>query len=229
MMTAMLTTVLSLFARSPFAPLTTHMERVSLCVHKLKPLFEAIESQDVETHSRIVKTISELEHHADMTKNEIRNHLPKGLFLPIGKAHLLEILALQDAIADAAQDVAILTTLKPLKFLSDFQAPFKEFLAKNLDAFDHAHLIIKEIHELLESSFGGIEAEKVRNMVHQVAYKEHEVDLIQRKLLKDFFGCDDKFNVATFVLWGKIFEHIAAISNLSEKLSNRVRMTLELK
>jgi hypothetical protein len=34
---------------------------------------------------------------------------------------------------------------------------------------------------------------------------------------------------ATFYLWQRIFEAISGISNLSENLANRVRMTLEIK
>lgn len=225
----MLTTILNLFARSPFAPLESHMERVSECVKKLIDLFQAIESHDKEAQVQIVQSISELEHYADMTKNEIRNHLPKGLFMPIDRSQLLEMLTLQDSIADTAQDVAILTTMKSLEFLPEFRDKFFEFLEKNIEAFNHAHLIIKEIHELLESSFGGIEAEKVRSMVHQVAYKEHEADLIQRDLLKNFFACETKISYGSFMLWERIFENVGAIANIAEKLANRVRMTLELK
>lgn len=225
----MLSTILSLFARSPFAPLESHMERVSQCVDKLTELFQAIESGNIETQEQIVQSISELEHYADMTKNEIRNHLPKGLFMPIDRSQLLEILTLQDSIADTAQDIAILTTMKPVHFLPEFKAKFFEFLDKNLEAFRHSHLIIREIHELLESSFGGVEAEKVRSMVHQVAYKEHEADLIQRELIKSFFACEDKMSYGTFMLWERIFENVGNVANIAEKLSNRVRMTLELK
>lgn len=225
----MIKTLLSIFAKSPFIPLNSHMERVSLCVHQLKPLFEAIEQSDFAKAEGLVKTISELEHYADITKNDIRNHMPKGLYLPIHKTHLLDILALQDAIADTAQDIAVLTTFKNLTVLPSFRDNFHAFLNKNIETFDHAYVIIKELHELLESSFGGIEAEKVRSMVHQVAYKEHEVDLIQRKLLQDLFSSEKELTYTTFFLWDKIFQNIGNISNLSENLSNRVRMTLELK
>lgn len=225
----MLGTILNLFARSPFAPLEAHMERVAQCVHKLPELFQALENENHAKHQELVKTISELEHYADMTKNEIRNHLPKGLFMPIDRSQLLEILTLQDSIADAAQDAAVLTSLKRLKFLPEIKVVFYEFLQKNIEAFDQASLIIKEFHELIEASFGGMEAEKVRSMVHQVAYKEHEVDLIQRELLTKLFAAEDQLSFGSFLLWERIFENVGAISNISEKLANRIRMTLELK
>jgi predicted phosphate transport protein (TIGR00153 family) len=222
-------TILSLFGRSPFAPLQSHMESVARCVHKLPALFEALENKDYELLERIAEEISELEHNADLIKIDIRNHLPRSLFLPIDRGNLLGILALQDDIADKVEDVAVLCTLKPLELFPAFKEEFKVFLSKNIETFDGAQLIIKELHELLESSFGGIEAEKVKSMVEHVAYKEHEVDLMQRHLLKRFFQAEDQLTFITFHQWQKLFENIATLSNLSENLAYRVRMTLDLK
>lgn len=222
-------TILSLFARSPFAPIQSHMDKVAVCVHKVRELFEALETQSSEKVERIAAEISELEHQADLTKNDIRNHLNKNIYLPIDRGNLLEILGIQDDIADVSEDIAVLLTLKPLTILESFKVDFKLFLEKNIEAFDKAHKIIRELHDLLESSFGGHEAEKVRAMVDEVAYIEHEVDLIQRKLLKNLFKAENEMSYTSFHLWQKIFEGVASISNLSEKLSNRVRMTLDLK
>jgi uncharacterized protein len=225
----MLGTILNLFGRSPFAPLQSHMEKVSSCVHLLKELFQALETRDFIAVEGIAQKIGELEHQADITKNDIRNHLPKSLFLPIDRGHLLEILSIQDRIADRAEDVAVLVTLKQLELLPPFRMEFMEFLDKSIGTFDSALLIIKEMHELLESSFGGLEAEKVCGMIEDVAFKEHQVDLVQRKLLKKFLQLEQEMSYATFYLWQKICVAIADISNLSENLALRIRMTLDVK
>lgn len=225
----MLNTILNLFGRSPFAPLQLHMDKVSECVQMLPKLFQAIDDQDYTRLEQIAAAISDLEHQADQTKNEMRNNLPKSLFLPIDRSYLFDILTIQDRIADAAEDLAVLTTLKPLKFSDRFRKEFFEVLQKNLEAFHGAQLIIREINELVESSFGGVEAQKVRSMVDTVASKEHEGDLIQRKLLKSFFQAEAEMNYSTFDLWQRIFQTTAAISNLSENLAYKVSMTLELK
>lgn len=225
----MLGTILNLFGRSPFAPLQSHMEKVSVCVHALLDLFDAVEKKDYTTIETIANKIADFEHQADLTRNDILNHLPKSLYLPIERNQLVKILNTQDQIADKAKDVAVLITLKPLEFLPYFNKEFKEFLAKNISTFESAFLIIKEMHELLESSFGGIEAEKVRSMVEEVAFKEQEVDIIQRQLLKKLFQSEDYMSYTTFHLWQKICERTASISNLSETLAFRIRLTLELK
>lgn len=225
----MLNTILNLFGKSPFAPMHSHMDQVAHCVGMIPKLFEAVQKQDYSAVELIASKISEQEHKADLIKNDIRNHLPKTLFLPIDRSHLLEILKIQDSIADAAEDVAVLTTLKTLVILDSFKDEFQSFLKKNLEAFQSAKLIINEMNELLESSFGGIEAQKVRAMVDDVAYKEHEADLIQRKLLRSLIQAESQMTYSSYDLWQRIFHALASISNLSENLAYRVRMTLELK
>lgn len=222
-------TLARLFGRSPFAPLQTHMIKVANCVKKIIPLFEAFEKEDTSLIESLSQEISELEHEADLTKNDIRNHLPKGLFLPVDRGSLLEMLSVQDLIADVCETTAVLLTLRKMQIQSFFKDDFKSFLNKNLETFYGVQKIIQELDELLESSFGGVEAEKVRIMVEDVAYKEHEAELLQRRLMKNLFRHADDMPYPDFHLWMKIFEQLGSLSHLSEKLANRVRMTLELK
>lgn len=222
-------TILSLFGRSPFAPLQAHMENVTKCVHQLRPLFAALEKKDYSLVELIANEISELEHHADLIKNDIRNHLRNALFMPISRENIFKILSLQDSIADTVEDVAVILLIKKIEFYEPMKKQFQLFLEKNIETFDEAHLIIKELHELVEFSFGGIEAEKVRSMVEKVAFKEHEVDLIQRELLKELLAAEESMSYGTFFQWQKIFERVASVSNLSENLAYSIRTTLELK
>ncbi len=222
-------TILKLFGHSPFAPLKSHMDIIAACVHKVPELFQAMREQNTEKLIEIVEQISKLEHKADLAKNDLRNHLPRSVYLPIDRSHLLEILTLQDSIADKSEDIAVLTTLKELQILPELESQFQSFLDKNIETYDKLRLIINELQDLVESSFGGKEAEKVRDLVDQVAYKEHEVDLLQRDLMKALISAEEKMSYTTFFLWQRIIEAIADISNLSEKLAWRVRRTLELK
>ncbi len=222
-------TFLNLFGRSPFTPLQTHMGKVRECVLKVPSLFDAIKEGNYDRLSILAEEISKLEHDADLVKNDIRNHLPNSLFLPIDRRQLLEILSLQDHIADRVEDLSVLLNLKRVVIPPQLQERMEQFVAINIETFEGACLIVKELHELLESSFGGIEAEKVSAMVQLVAYKEHEADLVQNTLLKTLFGLEDQMSYGTFYLWIQATKAIAEISNLSEKLANRIRMTLELK
>ncbi len=222
-------TLARFFGRSPFTPLQAHMAKVSLCVEELIELFAALAQEDYVKVDHLHLKISSLEHEADLTKNDIRNNLPTGLFLPIARASLLEILSLQDSIADAAENVSVLLTFRNITIRPLFAEDFNAFLHKNIDAFHEVHHIIREMDALIETSFGGTEAEKVGKLVQKVAYKEHEADLLQSKLLKKLFSQCDDLPHSVFYLWVKIIQEVGRIADISEKLANRVRMTLEIK
>ncbi|MDR4505812.1 MAG: TIGR00153 family protein [Candidatus Scalindua sp.] len=204
------------------------MQDVNLCVERLKDIFDALGKEDTKTVARIAKEVSKLEAKADATKNELRNHLPSNLFMPISKGALLEILSLQDDIADDCEDIAVLLTLKELKIKEILKEDIENFFKKNLETFDLVKIIIEEFDNLLETSFTGREAEKVKSMVQAVALKEHESDLSQRQLLKNMFSNEEHFSHGEFQLWLLIFKETRALSNTSEKLAHRIRNLLDL-
>jgi predicted phosphate transport protein (TIGR00153 family) len=221
-------TIGRLFGKSPFAPLQAHMEKVALCVERVPELFDLLRKKDHAGIAILAKEISKLEHGADLTKNDIRNQLPKSLFMPVDRGSLLEILALQDCLADKAEDIGVLLTFRDLELIPELDALFIPFLQKNMDTYFAVQKIVQELNDLLETSFGGVEAVKVRDMVHNVAHLEHEVDIQQRELLKMLFRQDD-LPTPVFNLWLLVTEAVADLSNLSEKLAHRIRMTLEVK
>ncbi|WP_432798905.1 TIGR00153 family protein [Poriferisphaera sp. WC338] len=222
-------TIAKLFGRSPFVPMQTHMEKVAECVARVIPITEAFLSGDMDTVEKLAKEISKLEHVADETKHDIQNGLRKGMFLAVDRGKLLQIISLQDGIADKTENFATLLTIKALKCPDGLKPNLIAFRDKNLEAFNAAHEIVKRLDELLESSFGGAEAQQVAQMVHHVAVLEHEADLIQRDLLKGIFAHEQEYTHGEFYLWLRLFRQIGEIANLSETLANRIRSTLELK
>ncbi|NGX55866.1 MAG: hypothetical protein K1060chlam5_00097 [Candidatus Anoxychlamydiales bacterium] len=220
-------TIAKLFGKSPFSPLQAHMEKVSICVLLLEDLFTSLLKQDYNKVFEISKKISKKEHEADLTKNDLRNHLPKSLFMPIDRASFLEILNFQDSFANKAEDIGILSTLKELKELDEFEK-FETFYKKNIEAFKKAHLIIKEFDSLLESSFGGIEARNVKDMIDELALMEHDLDIIGYDILKKLYALTDKLSYSTFHLLNTLLKEISEISNIAEKLGNKIRTILEI-
>jgi predicted phosphate transport protein (TIGR00153 family) len=222
-------TIAKLFGHSPFVPLQGHMAKVAACIHLIRPATEAFLVGDQEKVSKLAEQVSTLEHAADEAKYDIKNGVRKGLFMPVERARLLEIASIQDALADKAENYVVLLTLKSMVAPPAFVDDFKAFLDKNLEAFEAVYEIVHQFDELLESSFGGVEAQRVSQMVHHVAVIEHEADLIQRTLLKHLFGCEQELTHGEFFLWMQIFRQIGELANISESLANKIRSILELK
>lgn len=203
------------------------MENVAHCVRMLRDLFQSIQENKPEKTQEIANEISRMEHLADITKVEIRNRLPKGTYLPVDRTEVLEILTIQDRLADTAEDISRLTTLRSLTIPTAFQKEFFGFLAKNLEAFETAHRIIREWQDLVESSIGKIEVERMGVLIDQVAYQEHEADLLQHSLLKIMYQEENGLPFEVFYLWQNIIRVVSGVSNLSENLANHVRILLE--
>ena len=95
-----------MFGQSPFTSLQEHMRVVVACAAEVRPLIEALSAGDQQSVIAVKDKIFELEAEADRIKHDLRANLPKSLFMPVDRRDLLEVLQLQDAIANVAQDIA---------------------------------------------------------------------------------------------------------------------------
>jgi predicted phosphate transport protein (TIGR00153 family) len=84
-------------------PLEKHVNIAFQCTRELNPFFAAVVKEDWDKASKSRDKISELEHEADNLKKEIRQHLPKSLFMPVPREDLLELLLVQDKMAGAQE------------------------------------------------------------------------------------------------------------------------------
>lgn len=224
-----MSTIGKLFGRSPFGQMKQHMEHVAQCVQKMSEALKAVQSGRYDSLDDLAEEASQLEHQADEVKNDIRNRLLKRVFMPIDRSEVLEILSLQDSLADTAEDVCRVLTFKRLPIPPSVSQEFTEFVEHNLHAFQVAHSIVRQLDELIESGFGGMEAERIRGLASQTAFAEHQADMVQVKLLKMIYSMESELSFTEFHLWMRLTNVLSEISNLSEDLAERVLKTLSLK
>lgn len=218
-----------LFSRAPFDLLELHMEKVLACLLKLDEVLKIFEDTELSKLESFAETVSELEHEADLIKNDIRSSLPKSYLFSVDRANFLEILAVQDDLADVAEEIANLLTIKPLPVPPEIKADLDFYKNKNMEAVWDVKEIVFSFEELLEASFGGPIATKIQTKIEQTAYKEHESDLLKRKLLKSLFNISTTLSTPDFYLWMHLIEAIGRISHASEKLALRIGMLLDFK
>ena len=89
--------------------------------------------------------------------------------------------------------------------------------------------MISQLDELIDSGLGGPSGERIRVMAHDVAYAEHQADLVQAQLLKKLYDHDQEFSIGEFHLWMRLTRLLSGISNNSENLANRLLKTLSIK
>lgn len=216
----------SLFGRSPFKPLQQHMRSVKKCTAHVTKLFQALCEGDLARVAEIRDKIVELEHEADTIKNEMRAHLPKSLLMPVDRRDLLEVLDIQDSIADTAQDIAGLLVERPLEVPDDMHQPLMTMVRRCVDATDQAARIIGRLDELVETGFRGPESEAVVGMIDELNKIESDTDQMGAELIRCLFTHEDDMRPVSVVFWYDLIKMIGELADLAEKTGNRLRLLL---
>lgn len=219
-------TFYQLFGKSPFALLVEHTRRVHRTVVLIRPLFEAFLSEDWDTCESLYKKISKREHKADLEKIKIRDQLPKSIFLPVNRSDMLKYLKQQDAIADSAEDVAVLVTLRRTPCPEELKPLVLDFVDQVIRTSEVLVEAGSELTELVESRFGGPEVEKVLSMVSEVNDQEWEADKRQRALSRALIEREGEMDAISIVFWMRIITNLGAIANRAENTGDMLRMML---
>lgn len=215
-----------LIGKSPFEPLYQHMVRVKECVDLVHPLMDSLLSGDREKVKDYAKKIFKAEHEADQMKKEIRNNLPKSLFLPVARGDILSFLKEQDSIADSAEDLAVLLLLRETPVPEELKPELTTLVEKVLSTYEMAMMVSSEIKTLAETSFGGVEAQKVMDLIEQVKLREWEADKAQMKAAQKMFSLEKSLDPVSVVMWMQIFKELGSLANHSENTGDRLRMML---
>jgi len=216
----------SMFVKSPFKPLRDHMDKVIESIAPLKDLFEALNEQNFSKVEKIQLQISIAEEEADTIKNEVRNHLPRNIFMPINRRDLLEMLDMQDTIADVAQDIANLLFLRKMCLPEDLSQEIIQFVEKSQSVCYMAQGLSREFGDVLESGFGRHEIKKLLGMIDQVSIAETEADDLEDALVRKMFEVEDKMKPVDVVFWYEVFEWIGDLADYSKKTGSRLRLMI---
>ena len=131
--------------------------------------------------------------------------------------------------ADTAEDVCKVLTIRKLPFPDDIKEDFDKFVELNINACAICASIINQLDQLIEAGFGGTEAERIRGLARDAAFAEHQADVVQMSLLKKLYAHDVDFSIGEFHLWMRFSRVLGRLSNISENLADRVLKTLSLK
>ncbi|MEH6464314.1 MAG: TIGR00153 family protein [Shewanella psychromarinicola] len=218
--------ILGVFAKSPLKPLEQHIDKVHECASLLVPFFDATISGDWDEAIKIRKKISLLEKDADSLKREIRLTLPGGLFMPVERTDLLELLTQQDKIANMAKDISGRIIGRQLVLPQPMQKAFGAYLQRCLDAVSLAKRAINELDDLLETGFRGRQVELVAKMINELDLIEDDSDDLQIQLRRQLFALEAELNPIDVMFMYKIIEWVGGLADLAERVGSRLELML---
>lgn len=219
-------TIFSLFGKSPISPLQAHMTLVVACAEKLQEFIEAAIANDWEQCSEIFNVISKKEERADEMKRELRLHLPKSLFMPVDRGDLLNLLSLQDKIANRTKDIAGLMLGRKMSIPSSLHPQILAFVSSAIEAGQQALKAINELDELLEVGFSGREVDFVEKMISELDQLEDKSDQLEQDIRHKLFELEQELPPIDVMFLYQVIGMIGGLADVAEGVGDRLQLLI---
>lgn len=218
--------ILGLFAQSPLKPLQKHSKKVTECCGLLIPFFKASFENNWQEAEKIRAQITDLEHRADLLKREIRLKSPRGLFMPVDRSDLLELVTQLDKLANFAKDISGRIIGRQLLIPTEVQPTFMNFLSRSLDSTVQVGKVISEMDHLLETGFRGRELTFVNNMILELDTIEDDTDQLQIMLRKAIYSIENEHSPIDIMILYKVVEWVGVLADQAQRIGSRIELML---
>jgi len=215
-----------IFGSSPVSPLQKHMSKVYACASELIPLFNAVINENWDDVIKHQQLISEREQDADVLKKELRLNLPKGLFMPVSRQDLLEVLLMQDRIANQAKDIAGTIVGRHMTLPEVVHEDYIRFVERCVAACKQARKAINEMDELVETGFSGQEIQIVTDMITKLDEIESDTDNLQSAIRSKIFEIENDLPPIEVMFLYKIIEGTGEVADKSQGVGSRLQLML---
>jgi predicted phosphate transport protein (TIGR00153 family) len=217
---------MNVFAKSPIKPIEEHIKIVAKASGSLVEFFECVCANNWKQAEEVYQKVADLEREADRLKREIRIELPRGLFLPVERTDLLELLTKQDRIANLAKDIAGRILGRELEVPETIQPNFTKFIALSVEACNRACEAVNEFDALLETGFKGREVELVESMVEGIDRIETDTDKMQISLRSELKQLENGMNPVDVMFLYNIIDWVGGLADAAETVGARLELML---
>jgi hypothetical protein len=202
------------------------MNKVHQCALALEQFFLAAQKNDWETATLERNNTTRLEHEADDLKISIRIQLPKSIFLPVPRSDLLELVSVQDHIANIARDITGIMLGRKITFPESMHESMAHFVHTCVQTSAQALKAIRELDELIETGFSNREAERIEVLIRHLNELEKNSDTLQIDIRAQLFEIEDSLPPVDVMFLYNVIERIGELANSAERVGSRLQILI---
>ena len=218
--------ITSLFGKSPISPLQQHMKKVHSCIKEFGVFAKAANAEDWEKAQAAQISIAQKEHKADKLKKKLRMNLPSTFMMPFSRRDLLDVLLIQDSIANITKDLAGLMMTRRMVFPKEFAEDFINLTGLCIKTSAAALVAINELDELLETAFSSRERKIVDQMIKKINELEHDTDIAQSKIREKLFALESSLAPVDVMFYYRAIEWLGETADAAQKVGSRFEVML---
>jgi len=218
--------ITSLFGKSPITPLQKHMKQVHSCLKDFNAFAKAANAQDWEKAETVRISIKNREEKADKLKKKLRMNLPSTFMMPFSRRDLLDVLLIQDSIANITKDLAGLMMTRHMVFPKEIADDFIKLAGLCIKTSGAALMAINELDELLETAFSSRNRKIVGKMIKTVNELEHETDDAQNDIRNKLFALESDLPPVDVMFYYRAIEWLGETADAAQKVGSRFEVML---
>jgi len=209
---------------SPLSIMERHAEACHDCVTRLGSYFEAAQGGNWAKAEKLQLEIARLEGIADDIKMDVRRNLPRGLWMSVSRADLLELVRVQDKMANETKDIAGLSLGRQLVFPEKLEKSLFKFIVTVTEAAEKAVEVVSATRELSRTAFGARQAKAIITKCLLVEKIERRSDDLQSKLRAKLRKHEEEISPVDAIFLYQLLSSIGEIADHAEKVSHRAQV-----
>ena len=211
-------------SNSPLALLERHAGVCVDCVERLPLYFQEVQSGRWARAEEVREEICRFEGLADELKQDVRSNLPRGLWMSVSRADLLELVRVQDKMANGVKEVSGISLGRQLAFPSPLTEDLNEFVDVVVTVSRSVVEIIGATRELSRSAFGTRQTHAILDFVSQVEAGERRSDDMQVALRARVREHEVDLPPVDAMFLYQLLAAIGEIADNAEKVAHRAQI-----
>jgi predicted phosphate transport protein (TIGR00153 family) len=210
----------SIFCKSPFEGLQKHADKVKECAHLFREAVVCHMGQECKRLNLLAEQVARMESEADDIKRNIRNHLPRGILMPVDKFQFFQYLGEQDKVMDEVEEALFWLSFRPAGIPAELAADIHHLVESVIPPIEKLPELVTFAREYFKSR-SKEQRIRMKSLIRDIRQYEREADHLERELkFKIFTTIKDALVVYHLV---RLIEHIGAIADHAQNASDRMR------
>ena len=211
-------------SNSPLALLERHAGVCLDCVERLPLYFAEAQANRWGRASDVREEICRFEGLADELKQDVRSNLPRGLWMSVSRADLLELVRVQDKMANGVKEVSGISLGRQLAFPAAMTSEVADFIDVVVQVSRVVVKIIGATRELSRSAFGTRQTNVILDFVSQVEADERRSDEMQAALRARLREYEAELSAVDAIFLYQLLAAIGDIADNAEKVAHRAQI-----
>lgn len=210
----------SLFYKTPFENLQRHANKVKECGQIFKEAAICHIDEKYKRFEVLTDTVARMESEADAIKRNIRNHLPRGILMPVDKFEFFNYIREQDKVLDEVEEALFWLSFRPKAIPDEIKVDFRDLVDAVIPSTEKLPELVAMANVFFKNR-SEEQRKKMKSLIYDIRQHEKETDLLERELKRKIFRTiGDALSVYHLI---HLVEIVANIADHAQNASDRMR------